>query len=118
MPQVDGVNNPKVQSVFFDDMPVHRAAFADGGAQVGFSNGMILSFERSEVHAAFASGGAHVGFRGAITVPYELHTLVGGPRAPQTSAPPCCTIHLSPPGRLLLPHRLWCQYTSAVMRKS
>ena len=34
--QVDGVKNPKVQSVFFDDMPVHRAAFADGGAQVGF----------------------------------------------------------------------------------
>jgi len=36
VPQVDGVKNPKVQSVFFDDMPVHRAAFADGGAQVGF----------------------------------------------------------------------------------
>ncbi len=32
--QVDGVKNPKVQSVFFDDMPVHRAAFANDGAQV------------------------------------------------------------------------------------
>ena len=28
------MKNPKVQSVFFDDMPVHRAAFANGGAQV------------------------------------------------------------------------------------
>ena len=40
MPQVDGVKNPKVQSVFFDDMPVHHAAFADGGAQVGFCSAL------------------------------------------------------------------------------
>lgn len=32
--QVDGIKNPKVQSVFFEDMPVHRASFANGGAQV------------------------------------------------------------------------------------
>ena len=32
--QVDGVRNPKVQSIFFEDMPIHRAAFANGGRQV------------------------------------------------------------------------------------
>jgi len=31
---VDGVQNPKVQSVFFQDMPIHHAAFTNGGAQV------------------------------------------------------------------------------------
>ena len=30
---VDGVNNPKVQSVYLADMPVHKAAFAGGGTQ-------------------------------------------------------------------------------------
>jgi hypothetical protein len=32
--QIDGVRNPKMQSVFLDDMPIHRAAFASGGSQV------------------------------------------------------------------------------------
>jgi U3 small nucleolar RNA-associated protein 18 len=31
---VDGVDNPKVQSIYLEDMPVHKAAFANGGAQV------------------------------------------------------------------------------------
>ena len=31
---VDGVDNPRVQSIFLEDMPVHQAAFAGGGAQV------------------------------------------------------------------------------------
>lgn len=30
---VDGVSNPKVQSVYLADMPVHKAAFAGGGTQ-------------------------------------------------------------------------------------
>jgi len=32
--QVDGVENPKVQSVYFPDTPLHKAAFANDGAQV------------------------------------------------------------------------------------
>jgi len=32
--QVDGVRNPKVQSIFFEDMPIHQAAFASGGSHV------------------------------------------------------------------------------------
>ncbi len=32
--QVDGVRNPKVQSIFLDDMPIHQAAFASGGSHV------------------------------------------------------------------------------------
>lgn len=32
--QVDGVRNPKIQSIFFDDMPIHKAAFAVGGSHV------------------------------------------------------------------------------------
>ena len=52
-PQVDGVKNPKVQSVFFDDMPVHRAAFADGGAQVGFCCALRTSTPCSEVRGHF-----------------------------------------------------------------
>ena len=32
--QVDGLENPKVQSVFFPDTPLHKAAFANDGAQV------------------------------------------------------------------------------------
>ena len=31
---VDGIDNPKVQSIFLEDMPVQQAAFAQGGAQV------------------------------------------------------------------------------------
>ncbi len=31
---IDGVENPRVQSIFLEDMPVHQAAFAGGGAQV------------------------------------------------------------------------------------
>jgi U3 small nucleolar RNA-associated protein 18 len=31
---VDGASNPRVQSVFLEDMPVRQAAFAAGGAQV------------------------------------------------------------------------------------
>ena len=31
---IDGVDNPRVQSIFLEDMPVHQAAFAGGGAQV------------------------------------------------------------------------------------
>lgn len=31
---VDGVDNPRVQSIFLEDMPVHKAAFSGGGAQV------------------------------------------------------------------------------------
>jgi hypothetical protein len=32
--QVDGVKNPLVQSICFEDMPLHKAAFASGGSQV------------------------------------------------------------------------------------
>ncbi|KAG1679825.1 hypothetical protein FOA52_012738 [Chlamydomonas sp. UWO 241] len=32
--QVDGVRNPRVQSIFLDDMPVHKAAFACGGTHI------------------------------------------------------------------------------------
>ncbi|KAL3162415.1 U3 snoRNP protein [Trebouxia sp. C0010 RCD-2024] len=32
--QVDGIENPKVQSVFFPDTPLHKAAFANDGAQI------------------------------------------------------------------------------------
>lgn len=32
--QVDGLRNPHVQTVFLEDMPIHSAAFASGGAQV------------------------------------------------------------------------------------
>lgn len=32
--QVDGIENPKVQSVYFPDLPLHKAAFANDGAQV------------------------------------------------------------------------------------
>ena len=32
--QVDGIENPKVQSVYFPDLPLHQAAFANDGAQV------------------------------------------------------------------------------------
>ena len=32
--QVDGIENPKVQSVYFPDTPLHKAAFANDGAQV------------------------------------------------------------------------------------
>jgi U3 small nucleolar RNA-associated protein 18 len=31
---IDGVDNPRVQSIFLEDMPVHQAAFTGGGAQV------------------------------------------------------------------------------------
>ena len=31
---IDGTNNPKVQGVFFEDLPVHKACFANGGAAV------------------------------------------------------------------------------------
>jgi len=31
---IDGVENPRVQSVMLEDMPVHQAAFTGGGAQV------------------------------------------------------------------------------------
>ena len=33
--EVDGVKNAHVQSLFFKDMPVYCAAFANGGQQVG-----------------------------------------------------------------------------------
>ena len=32
--QVDGVKNAKLQSVFLEDLPIHKAAFANGGSQV------------------------------------------------------------------------------------
>eukprot|EP00884_Botryococcus_braunii_P017829 jgi/Botrbrau1/472/Bobra.110_2s0110.1 len=32
--RVDGVKNPLVQSICFEDMPLHKAAFASGGTQV------------------------------------------------------------------------------------
>ncbi|CAG9463596.1 unnamed protein product [Pedinophyceae sp. YPF-701] len=32
--QADGLRNPKLQSVHFDDMPIHQAAFCNGGAQI------------------------------------------------------------------------------------
>ena len=32
--QVDGVRNPKVQSVFLDRFPIAQAAFAGGGSHV------------------------------------------------------------------------------------
>ncbi|DBB01100.1 hypothetical protein WJX77_009600 [Trebouxia sp. C0004] len=32
--QVDGIENPKVQSVYFPDTPLHKAAFANDGAQI------------------------------------------------------------------------------------
>lgn len=31
---IDGTHNPKVQGVFFDDLPIHRACFSGDGAQV------------------------------------------------------------------------------------
>lgn len=31
------MRNPKVQSVFLEDMPIHRAAFASGGNQVTYN---------------------------------------------------------------------------------
>ena len=31
---IDGVDNPRVQSIFLEDMPVQQAAFAAGGAQI------------------------------------------------------------------------------------
>ncbi len=31
---MDGIENPKVQSVYFPDTPLHKAAFANDGAQV------------------------------------------------------------------------------------
>lgn len=31
---IDGTHNPKVQGVFFDDMPIHRACFSGDGSQV------------------------------------------------------------------------------------
>lgn len=31
---IDGVSNPKIQSIFFEDMPIHTAAFARGGSVV------------------------------------------------------------------------------------
>jgi U3 small nucleolar RNA-associated protein 18 len=31
---IDGTNNPKVQGVFFEDLPIHKACFANGGAAV------------------------------------------------------------------------------------
>ena len=44
--QVDGIENPKVQSVFFPDTPLHKAAFANDGAQVtgGVSARFSMSF--------------------------------------------------------------------------
>ena len=46
--QVDGVRNPKVQSVFFEDMPVHRASFANDGAQVshGHWHSVVVALSR------------------------------------------------------------------------
>eukprot|EP00955_Chlamydomonas_euryale_P059265 357327-Chlamydomonas_euryale.AAC.1 len=32
--QVDGVRNPRVQSIYLEDTPVHRAAFACGGSHI------------------------------------------------------------------------------------
>ena len=32
--QVDGVKNAKVQSIYLEDLPIHKAAFANGGSQV------------------------------------------------------------------------------------
>ena len=32
--QADGIENPKVQSVYFPDLPLHKAAFANDGSQV------------------------------------------------------------------------------------
>ena len=31
---MDGVRNPRVQSIFLEDCPVHEAAFAMGGSQI------------------------------------------------------------------------------------
>ena len=41
--QVDGVKNPKVQSVYLADMPVHKAAFADNGTKVGTTATSLLN---------------------------------------------------------------------------
>lgn len=32
--EVDGTNNPKVQGIFFDDLPIHKACFSGDGAKV------------------------------------------------------------------------------------
>ncbi|KAK9786493.1 hypothetical protein WJX73_003878 [Symbiochloris irregularis] len=32
--QVDGVRNDKIQSIYLEDLPIHKAAFARGGSQV------------------------------------------------------------------------------------
>ncbi len=41
--QVDGVKNAKVQSVFLEDLPIHHAAFAAGGNQVGFKGTLVFA---------------------------------------------------------------------------
>lgn len=40
--QVDGIENPKVQSVFFPDLPLHTAAFANDGAQVPMQHDALM----------------------------------------------------------------------------
>ena len=42
--QVDGLENPKVQSVFFPDTPLHKAAFANDGAQVCLTDLLTIPF--------------------------------------------------------------------------
>lgn len=32
--QVDGARNPKIQSIYLDKFPIHKAAFAAGGTHV------------------------------------------------------------------------------------
>jgi len=39
--QIDGGRNPKVQTVFLEDLPIHKAAFSADGAQVSGRSGVL-----------------------------------------------------------------------------
>lgn len=50
--QIDGVKNPKVQSVFFHDMPIYKAAFCCGGDRI------VASGRRRHFYSVDIAGGA------------------------------------------------------------
>ena len=41
--QVDGMKNARVQSIFLEDLPIHKAAFANGGSQVALPPPLPIS---------------------------------------------------------------------------
>ena len=70
--QVDGLENPKVQSVFFADTPLHKAAFANDGAQVE----IILLINATLLTACHICCALHGTYREVLRVLYVKSLMV------------------------------------------